>query len=310
MIVKLVWKISKKCTILGILMSMALLSGCSNNSNIDSNTGGSNDKNIISEESDKQKEENTVEDEMNLTQEEFEKKNEEIISEMNKPESEKEISEVEKKAGSVLTYKGVVTNFTTLGSKGNLEVAVGELNVDVLKNRVFEINLSTLVYDNMEGKIIDTTKIPMGSACMVYAMDNSQTSAIVPVAVVLSPTDNIHYISLDKIENFNTLDSNVALIYDKFSSDLYYVDDKTVIVSGLSEQPLLLEGIKSEDKLFILTGEHEKVEESISSTDDNNSNSDNKDTSSTTSNSDSKVKDLKSKSKYVKRIAVYREATE
>lgn len=303
-------------------MSMMLLSGCSNNS---TNTVGSNGS-TVSEESNQNSD--IASEETQMSEEEIKKKNEEIISEMNKPESEKEVTEVEKKAGSVITYDGVITNFTTLGSKGNLEVAVGELNVDVLKNRVFEINLSTLAYDNMSGKIVDTTRIPIGSTCRVYSMDNLQTSAIVPVAVILSPTDNINYISLDKIENFNTLDSNVALIYDKFSSDLYYVDDKTVIVSGLSEQPLLLEDIKSEDKLFILTGEHEKVEETSSSSDGKNDVSESKNTSkkdntnnSDTNNSDtnsnnsegedtSKVNDLKAKSKYVKRIAVYREATE
>jgi hypothetical protein len=181
-----------------------------------------------------------------------------IIEDYITPNYEKSILDIERKAKSIIEYTGSITDFTTLGSKGTLTVAVGGMESETVKSMLFDINLETLVYDTEQGKVIDTTTLPIGSNCMVIAMDNVQTSQITPVGIILNPNDAVDYVSFESLEDFETIAGGVKVVTNKFAPELYYVDDKTEIISALTEQPISLDEVQYEDKLFVTVGEFEE----------------------------------------------------
>lgn len=218
----------------------------------------------------------------------------EIINQSIKPDYEKTIEEVQKTAGSILTYNGVINSFTTLGSKGTLELAVGELNSNDIKTMLFNINIDLLVYDATEGLLKSSSMLAPGKNVKLYALDNKQTSSITPSVIVLNSKEDLEFAVFRQTEKFETLIGNVSVLTDTYSLNEYYLDDSSEIISCLSGQPLSLEEIKEGDKLFLTVSEHTPVPEEIEAN--------------TEKEEELKVlKELKGKTIYVKSLGVYRE---
>lgn len=302
----------------GLVVLLISSVSCSNKNNTDSGSSTIDGKNTnnnitttIDTNSNNSSNSNTSSSTINV---EEQKSREEAIKEETKPEENKSVVELENKAKMLLSYEGLLKEFTYTGSRGNVELIVGEPNSENVEKMLFTINLDNILYDADNECVIPPSKLIDGDKVKLYAMDNSKTSAITPVAIVKGDYKDLELISADKVENLTVNDSSINIISDKLSSTLIYVDDATVIVNAFSGEPILVSDLKDTDKLFVKTTKHDIK----SKTQNNKKDSENKDKKS--EKEDSKdvnlkenteiVNDVYSKTKKATHISVYRESVE